>query len=135
MANFNTNPLVYSCAGCTHGAQIANDIATWLHREGVAEMSCISGISGCVHELLSVAHSGREILALDGCAQRCVHKILQQQSIEPTWHVDLTDVLEEKIDTVNNPNKEYSLTDTYHALEYVYAKLSLGKVTTSLPKL
>ena len=135
MANFNTKPLVYSCAGCTHGAQIANDIAALLYHEGVADVSCISGVSGCVHEFLSVAHSGREILALDGCPQHCVHKILQQQSIQPTWHVDITDVLEEKIDTANTPNKEYSLADTYHALEYVYAKLGLGKVMTCLPKL
>jgi len=33
----------------------------------MAEMSCIAGVGGDVPQLLKLAHSGRPIIALDGC--------------------------------------------------------------------
>ena len=45
-AKLADKPLVYSCSGCSNVAQLANDIAVWMSREGVAEMSCIAGVGG-----------------------------------------------------------------------------------------
>src|SRR5690606_2179578 len=60
-------PLVYSCSGCSSAAQMANQLALWLDREGAAEMSCIAGVGGGVTGLVRTAQAGRPILALDGC--------------------------------------------------------------------
>jgi len=40
-------PLVYSCSGCSSAAQLANQLAIRLDREGLAETSCIAGVGGC----------------------------------------------------------------------------------------
>jgi uncharacterized metal-binding protein len=69
-------PLVYACSGCSSVAQLANTCAVRLDREGLAEMSCISGVGGGVASLVKLAQSGRPILALDGCALACVSACL-----------------------------------------------------------
>ena len=83
-------PLVYSCSGCSNVAQLANTLALRLDRLGLAEMSCIAGVGGRVPALVSKAHSGRRILALDGCPLQCVKGCLAQHDIEPDIHLILS---------------------------------------------
>lgn len=84
MHNKNMNlPIVYSCSGCSSVAQMANFIALQLDKQGVAEMSCIAGIGGDVPHLLKIAHSGRPIVALDGCPLACTKSCLARHGIEP----------------------------------------------------
>lgn len=80
-------PLVYACSGCSSAAQAANHIALALDRAGAAEMSCISGVGGNVAPLVSLARSGRPILALDGCPLACTKACLAERGIVPTRHV------------------------------------------------
>lgn len=82
-------PLVYSCSGCSSAAQMANHLALSLDSLGVAEMSCIAGIGGKVAPILRIAHSGRLIVALDGCKLSCVRETLKSESLEPHTHVRL----------------------------------------------
>lgn len=83
-------PLVYSCSGCSNVAQLANDLAVVLDREGHAQMSCIVGVGGDVPGLVKLAQSGRPILAVDGCKIACVHKTLAKHNVTPQWHLELT---------------------------------------------
>lgn len=82
-------PLVYACSGCSSVAQLANDCALRLDREGKAQMSCISGVGGGVAPLVRLAQSGRAILALDGCALACVQACLQQAGVVADRHLVL----------------------------------------------
>ncbi|MFZ6771323.1 putative zinc-binding protein [Undibacterium sp. SXout7W] len=82
-------PLVYACSGCSSVAQLANDCAIRLDREGMAQMSCISGVGGGVTSLVRLAQSGRPILALDGCALACVQACLQQAGVVADQHLVL----------------------------------------------
>lgn len=82
-------PLVYSCSGCSSAAQLANHVALQLDRRGVAEMSCIAGVGGDVPYLLKIAHSGRPIVALDGCPLVCVKSCLSRHGIEADRHYQL----------------------------------------------
>lgn len=92
MTNAKKNlPLVYSCSGCSSAAQMANDVAIRLDREGSAEMSCIAGVGGNVPHLVRIARSGRPILALDGCALQCVKSSLAQRDVAPTRHLLLNE--------------------------------------------
>ena len=84
-----TRPLVYSCSGCSSAAQLANHVAVKLDRGGVAEMSCIAGVGGDVPHLVKVAHSGRPIIALDGCPLVCVKSSLARHGITPDRHYQL----------------------------------------------
>ncbi|MDO8251714.1 MAG: putative zinc-binding protein [Rhodoferax sp.] len=93
-------PLVYSCSGCSSAAQLANHVALQLDRRGVAEMSCIAGVGGDVPSLLKIAHSGRPIVALDGCPLVCVKSCLSRHGVEADRHYQLN---------------RYGVTKRYHA--------------------
>ena len=82
-------PLVYSCSGCSSAAQLANQVALRLDRNGVAEMSCIAGVGGDVPHLLKIALSGRPIIALDGCPLVCVKSTLARHGVAPDRHYQL----------------------------------------------
>ena len=84
-----TVPLVYACSGCSSAAQLANQVALRLDRSGDAEMSCIAGVGGDVPHLMKIAHSGRPIIALDGCPLVCVHSSLARHGIAPARHYQL----------------------------------------------
>lgn len=86
-----TDPLVYSCSGCSNVAQLANTLALRLDRAGIAEMSCIAGVGGGVAALLRTARSGRAVVAIDGCKLACARACLQQAGVEPDLHVMLGD--------------------------------------------
>jgi uncharacterized metal-binding protein len=83
----STLPLAYSCSGCSNVAQLANSLALRLDRQGLAEMSCIAGVGGCVPALVSKAKSGRRIIALDGCPLQCVKSCLAQHAIQADIHL------------------------------------------------
>ena len=82
-------PLVYACSGCSSVAQLANACAVRLDREGLAEMSCISGVGGGVSSLVKLAQSDRLILALDGCALACVAACLGNVGVHADLHLVL----------------------------------------------
>ncbi len=85
-------PLVYACSGCSSAAQLANDVALALDREGVAEMSCIAGVGGDVDALTQVATQPREMLVLDGCKLQCAKRSLARHGRTPEWHLVLSDI-------------------------------------------
>lgn len=84
-------PLIYSCSGCSSAAQLANALAVRLDREGVAQMSCISGVGGGVEPLVHLARSGRPVIAVDGCQLRCTITCLSKAGVTPTEAVVLAD--------------------------------------------
>lgn len=82
-------PLVYSCSGCSSAAQMANDLAVSLDRDGVAEMSCIAGVGGDVAPLVETATSDREIVVIDGCPLECATECLDHHDVSPDLHYNL----------------------------------------------
>jgi uncharacterized metal-binding protein len=84
-------PLVYSCSGCSSAAQMANQLAIRLDREGLAEMSCIAGVGGGVPGLVKTARSGRPVLAIDGCPMACVRACLALAGVQANEHILLSD--------------------------------------------
>jgi|SRR5690606_12612632 len=121
-------PLVYSCSGCSNVAQLANDLAVVMDREGYVEMSCIAGVGGNVRKLVNIAKSGREILALDGCKLACVKHSLAQHQVSPTWHVELTALEIKKRD-----GESCTVRDRYRALNHIYQRLDIIP-TKNLPE-
>ncbi|ADB61405.1 DGC domain protein [Haloterrigena turkmenica DSM 5511] len=84
-------PLVYSCSGCSSAAQLANELAVSLDRDGVAEMSCIAGVGGGVAPLVDTATSGRPIVAIDGCPLECTKQCLDRHDVTPDRHYMLAE--------------------------------------------
>ena len=101
-------PLIYSCSGCSNIAQLANQVAIELDREQRTEMSCIAGIGGGISAIIKKAKSGREIIALDGCALHCVKHSLAKHNITSTYHYTLT---------------EYGIRKQYH-MDFLFSDVS-----------
>lgn len=55
-------------------------------------MSCISGVGGNVPHLVSIARSGRPILALDGCALACTLNCLAERELVADYHLELQEL-------------------------------------------
>lgn len=89
MSNTLPLPLVYACSGCSSAAQLANHVAVQLDRQGRAEMSCIAGVGGDVPQLLKTLHTGRPIIALDGCPLVCVQSCLTRHGVQADRHYQL----------------------------------------------
>lgn len=89
--NPRARPLVYSCSGCSSAAQMTNHLALQLDRQGVADMSCIAGVGGDLPPLVRLARSGRPVIALDGCALRCVRAALGRHGVVPALQVTLSE--------------------------------------------
>lgn len=119
MSNKNVNfPIVYSCSGCSNVAQMANYIALQLDKLGVAEMSCIAGVGGDVPHLLRTAHSGRPIVALDGCPLACTKACLARHGILPDSYHQLN---------------QYGVKKSYHTdFDADQAQIVLARVLTKV---
>ena len=83
--------IVYSCSGCSSAAQMANWIAVEMDRQGVAEMSCISGVGGGVKSMVQKAQAADVLIGIDGCALRCVEACLRREGMACTYHFDLNE--------------------------------------------
>jgi len=83
-------PIIYSCSGCSTAAQMANYIAIKIDRKEIADMSCIVGVGGNVKKLVKTAKSGRKIIAIDGCPLACAKACLNNHSLIPDLHIELT---------------------------------------------
>lgn len=89
--------LVYSCSGCSSAAQMANWIAIQLDRMGLAEMSCIAGIGGCVAPLIKKAAAADFLIAIDGCPLACARHCLDREGLRSAVHYDLSQMGAKKI--------------------------------------
>ncbi len=81
--------MVYACSGCSDTGELADRIARKLARDGVAEMSCIAGVGGCVRPLLNTAKSAAQVLAIDGCPLACVANTLRVAGVRDYEHLEL----------------------------------------------
>ncbi len=85
-------PMIYSCSGCSSAAHVADWVARWLDREGVAEMGCIAGVGGGVGSLVAKAKAAKAIIAVDGCPLACTRACLRNAGLMPTRHVVLSEL-------------------------------------------
>lgn len=115
-------PLVYSCSGCSNVAQLANDLAVTLDREDIAEMSCIAGLGGDVLPLIRKARSGRDIIAIDGCALNCTANTLARHELAADIHIELN-----KLGLRKRNKQSCTLAEAKRALNYVYTRLGCSE--------
>lgn len=112
-------PVVYSCSGCSNVARIAHDISLNLDSDGIADMSCVSGVIGNVAPVKAIATSGRTIIAIDGCQLRCTKTCLDAAEIDTSHYFVITDLGIEKRDKWQD-----SLAENSKAMIHVYSELS-----------
>jgi len=124
--NDNSKPIIYSCSGCSSLARMAHDIALTLDGDGIADMSCISGVIGKVAPIQAIARSGRPIIAIDGCSMGCTKSCLDACDLKAEHYFDISDLGFEKRDKWDD-----SLTENSIALTSIYTKLLESGISAS----
>lgn len=116
--NSNSKPIVYSCSGCSNLAQMAHNISLNLDGDGIAEMSCVSGVVGQVEPILALAKSGRAIIAIDGCELGCTKACLDKRAIKTDHYFKISDLGFDKRDKWHD-----SLSENTIAMKSIYQAL------------
>ena len=116
--HINGKPIVYSCSGCSNLAQMAHNISLTLDGDGIADMSCISGVVGKVKPIMNLAKSGRAIIAIDGCELGCTKACLDKSGIKTDHYFKISDLGFDKRDKWDD-----SLTENTVAMKSIYADL------------
>lgn len=80
---------IYSCSGAADVGELADRTARTLSREGLGRMSCAVGVGAGIQSLRNGALSAGRILAIDGCATRCVAKALAEAGVDEYVHMEL----------------------------------------------
>ena len=84
-----SQPIIYSCSGCSDAGELADRIARRLNKEGVGQMSCLAGVGGRVKHLVAVAKRAERILVIDGCPINCARKTLELAGLKHFDHLTL----------------------------------------------
>lgn len=113
-----SKPVVYACSGCSNVARIAHDIALNLDSDGLAEMSCVSGVAANVDEMKNTATSAYQTIAIDGCELACTKLCLDNASVNVDHYFVVTDMGIEKRDKWQD-----SIIDNSKALNFIYKSL------------
>jgi len=111
-------PIVYSCSGCSNLAQMAHNISLNLDGDGIAEMSCVSGVVGKVGPIIELANSGRPIIAIDGCDLSCTKSCLEASGLSADYYYQISDLGFDKRSKWND-----SLTENTIAMKSIYDQL------------
>lgn len=111
-------PIVYACSGCSNLAQMAHNISLNLDGDGIAEMSCVSGVVGNVGPIAELAKSGRPIIAIDGCELGCTKSCLDASGLKTNHYFTISDLGFEK-----RSKWKDSLTENTIAMKTIYDEL------------
>ncbi len=122
-------PIVYSCSGCSNLAQMAHNISLNLDSDGIAEMSCISGVVGQVQPIMELAKSGRSIIVIDGCELGCTMSCLETSGLSASHYYKISD-----LGFVKRSKWNDSLTENAIALNNIYGELLKEGITFSSDK-
>lgn len=81
--------LLYACSGAADVGEIADRATRLLSREGLGKMSCAVGVGAGIQSLRNAALSAGRVVAIDGCATRCVAKALSEAGVTEFAHIEL----------------------------------------------
>lgn len=81
--------VLYACSGAADVGEIADRTARLLSREGLGKMSCSVGVGAGIQGLRNTALSAGRVVAIDGCAVRCVAKAMAEAGVTDLVHLEL----------------------------------------------
>jgi len=111
-------PIVYACHGCCNLAQMAHNVSLNLDDDGIAEMSCVTGIVAKVTPIMDLAYSGRPIIVIDGCSLSCTKLCLAMADLQPDFYYKISDLEFERRSECDDSLLENSI-----AIKSIYAQL------------
>ncbi len=113
--------LVFTCAGAAYSGQVANRSGVQLMEQGAGSLFCIAAVAAEIPAKLDRARQAPRRVAIDGCEDHCVRKVLEKAGLTADVHVVLTDMGIEK-----KPSQPNLISDAKRVVEAVKQKLGAG---------
>ena len=117
----NGETLVFTCAGAAYSGQVANRSGVQLMEQGAGNLFCIAAVAAGVEQKLDRARKAGRRVAIDGCEDHCVRKVLEKAGLAADVHIVLSDMGIEK-----KPARPNMINDAKKIVETVKLKLGTG---------
>lgn len=117
----NGETLIFTCAGAAYSGQVANRSGVQLMEQGAGSLFCTAAVAARVEPKVDRARKAGRRIAIDGCEDHCVRKVLENAGLTADVHVVLTDMGIEK-----KPAQPNMINDAKQVVESVQQKLGLG---------
>lgn len=88
--------MVLACSGGSNVGQMANEAALMLDRMGRGEMSCAAALAAKSPSVVQMAETAQVRVAIDGCKQQCVRKMLETSGYSVDVHVVVEEITVDK---------------------------------------
>jgi uncharacterized metal-binding protein len=92
----NGETLIFTCAGAAYPGQVANRSGVQLMEQGAGSLFCIAAVAAGIEQKMDRARQAGTRVAIDGCEDHCVRKVLERAGLTAEVHVVLTDMGIEK---------------------------------------
>lgn len=110
----NGETLIFTCAGAAYSGQVANRAGVQLMEQGAGSLFCIAAVAADVPQKMDRARAAATRIALDGCEDHCVRKVLEKAGLSADLHAVLTDLGIEK-----KPAQPNMISDAKKVVEHV----------------
>ncbi len=117
----NAETLVFTCAGAAYSGQVANRSGVQLAEQGAGALFCIAAVAAGIPGKLDRARQAARRVAIDGCEDHCVRKVLEKAGLTADVHVVLTDM-----DIEKKPAQPNLITDAKRVVDAVKQRLGVA---------
>lgn len=117
----NGETLIFTCAGAAYSGQVANRSGVQLMEQGAGSLFCIAAVAAGVEQKMDRARKAARRVAIDGCADHCVRKVLEKAGLAVDVHVVLADMGIEK-----KPAQPNMINDAKKVVDVAKQKLGFG---------
>ncbi len=95
---------------------LSDQAARMMTKDGTGKMYCLAGIGGRVDAIMANTRGAARVLAIDGCAQECARKTLEQAGFKGFEHLKLAEMGYKKGETPLTPERIRVVADRGAAL-------------------
>ncbi len=107
---------VFPCSGASDVGGLSDQAARMMSKDGTGKMYCLAGIGGRVDAIMANTRGAAKVLAIDGCAQECARKTLEQAGFSGFEHLRLAEMGYKKGETPLTPERIRAVADKGAAL-------------------
>lgn len=94
--------IIFACDGAASVGQVGNEVAKTLTNRGVgARMCCTAAVGAGSPVHVDIGKNAKRVIAINGCANRCVSKIMEQKGVKVHYEYTIAEMAVKKVPTLD----------------------------------
>jgi len=95
--------IILVCDGAASVGQVGHEVGAKLTKDNPtqARMCCLSAVAAGSKPHVEIARKAKRLIAINGCANKCTSKILENLGIKPTFEFTIVNEGVEKVPTLD----------------------------------